>query len=96
MSEYSFHISTVDTYVALECEADRAEREGMTSVATRQRKTATHLRNAEAHMQSLCPEGYAVEVQIVLRLVPSFNTVAPLSSSRKMKAAVDFIDNAMK
>jgi hypothetical protein len=76
MSEYSFHISTVDTYVALECEADRAEREGMTSVVKRQRATATHLRNAEAHMQSICPEGHKVEVQIVLRHVPSFNAVA--------------------
>lgn len=76
MSEYSFDISTVDTYVALECEADRAEREGMTNVAKRQRATALHLRNAEKHMGTICPDGHRVEVQIVLRHVPNVNAVA--------------------
>lgn len=76
MSEYSLHISTVDTYVALECEADRAEREGMTSVVERQRKTALHLRNADAHMQSICPAGHIVVAEIVLKHVPDVNAVA--------------------
>lgn len=75
MSEYSFHISTVDTYVALECEADRAEREGMHGVAKRQREAATHLRNAEAHMIRLCPKGFRVETQIVITHVPDVNPV---------------------
>jgi hypothetical protein len=76
MSEYSFHISTVDTYVALECEADRAEREGIHGVAKRQRATALHLRNAEEQMRKLCPEGHIVEAQIVLRHVVDVNAVA--------------------
>lgn len=75
MSEYSFHISTVDTYVALECEADRAEREGFDRVAERQRKAATHLRNAEAHMMRLCPNGFRVEARIVITHVPDVNPV---------------------
>jgi hypothetical protein len=76
MSEYSFHISTVDTYVALECEADRAERDGIHGVAKRQRATALHLRNAEEKMMQLCPEGHIVVAEIVLRHVVDVNAVA--------------------
>jgi len=75
MSEYSIHINSMDTVVAFECEADRAEREGMTGVAKRQRDTALHIRNAVDHMQSLCPEGYCVELKIVVAHVPNVNPV---------------------
>lgn len=72
-SSYSFHIEATDTSVAYDCEADRAEREGFTGVATRQRAAALHLRNAVHHMQSICPEGYRVETKIVVQHVPSVN-----------------------
>jgi aspartate aminotransferase-like enzyme len=79
MSEYSIHIEATDTFVALECEADRAEREGIHSVAKRQRATALHLRNAVKQMQELCPDGYRVEVKIVLAHTPNVNAVARIN-----------------
>jgi len=75
MSEYSFEISALDTHVALDCEAARAEREGMTAVAKHQRAAALHLRNAVAHMRDLCPEGYRVKTSIVVTHVPDVNAV---------------------
>lgn len=73
LAGYAMSINTIDTAVAFECEAERAEREGMTGVAKRQRDTALHLRNAADHMQKLCPEGYRVEVKIVISHVPDVN-----------------------
>ena len=70
MSEYSFEISTLDVSVALDCEADRAKREGFTLVEERQRKTALHLRNAETHMGKIVPEGHRVRTRIVVDFVP--------------------------
>lgn len=75
MSEYAFHIEATDTSVAFDCEAERAEREGMTNVAERQRAKALHLRNAVHHMQQLCPEGYIVQAKIVVSHVPNVNPV---------------------
>ena len=75
MGNYSFHVSAVDTWVALECEADRAEREGFKGVAERQRAVALHLRNAEHHMEKICPEGFRTEVKIVVSHVPDVNAV---------------------
>lgn len=75
MSEYGFEISSLDTSVALDCEAARAEREGFDGVAKRQRAAALHLRNAVAHMSSVCPEGYRVETRIVVSHVPDVNPV---------------------
>jgi aspartate aminotransferase-like enzyme len=75
MSEYAIHISPMDTSVAFDCEADRAEREGFTHVMERQRATALHLRNAVHHMEKLCPEGYRVETRIVVSHVPKVNPV---------------------
>jgi hypothetical protein len=75
MNEYSFEVSAQDIWVALDCEADRAEREGMTSVAKRQRGAALHLRNASSHMAFLAPEGYRVRTQIVMDFVPDVNAV---------------------
>lgn len=75
MAEYSFPIQSTDTSVAFDCEADRAEREGFINVANRQRATALHLRNAVDHMQSICPEGYGVDVKIVVSHVPNVNAV---------------------
>ncbi len=79
LSGYSMHINMIDTAVAFECEADRAEREGFTSVAKRQRETALHLRNAVLHMEKLCPEGYRVDVKIVVSHVPNVNPVAKIN-----------------
>ena len=70
MSEYSFEISTMDVSVALDCEADRAKREGFKLVEERQRKTALHLRNAETHMGKIVPEGHRVRTRIVVDFVP--------------------------
>jgi hypothetical protein len=70
MSEYSFEISTLDVSVALDCEADRAKREGFKLVEERQRKTALHLRNAETHMGKIVPEGHRVRTRIVVDFVP--------------------------
>lgn len=75
MSEYSFHISALDTSVALDCEADRAEREGFKGVRDRQRATALHLRNAVEHMRTILPEGYRIETKIVISHVPDVNPV---------------------
>ena len=75
MNEYSFEISTIDTHVALDCEAQRAEREGMTVQAARQRVTALHIRNAQAHMTDLCPAGHRVRARIVFDVVPDVNAV---------------------
>ena len=76
MSEYSININPVDTYVAFECEADRADREGMTNCAARQRATALHIRNAEEAMRKLRPEGHRMRVRIVFDFVPDVNPVA--------------------
>ena len=76
MSEYTFPVSVIDTAVALECEADRAAREGFSGVEKRQRAAALHLRNAVEHMQSLCPAGHRTEAVIMLRHVPDVNAVA--------------------
>ena len=75
MTEYAFHIVAMDTSVAFDCEADRAEAEGMTGVAQRQRAAALHLRNAVHHMQQLCPDGFRVETRIVVSHVPDVNPV---------------------
>lgn len=75
MSEYSFHIDSVDTQAAYKCEADRAEAEGFAGVAKRQRAAALHLRNASEHMRVICPEGYRVETRIVVSHVPDVNAV---------------------
>ena len=75
MSEYEFAVNAMDTSVAFDCEADRAEREGFSSVTKRQRATALHLRNAVHHMQKLCPEGFRVETKIVVSHVPNVNPV---------------------
>lgn len=75
MTEYSFEVSALDTWVALDCEADRAAREKMMSVATRQRETALHLRNASAHMNGLCPSGFRTRTRIVVDFVPDVNAV---------------------
>jgi len=74
-SGYAMEINHVDTSVAYDCEADRAEREGFQSVAKRQRANALHLRNAVRHMEKLCPEGYRVQVKIVVSHVPNVNPV---------------------
>jgi hypothetical protein len=53
MTEYVIHGAPItDVRVALECEADRAEREGFANVAERQRALALHIANADAHLQS--------------------------------------------
>lgn len=73
MSEYSFEVSTQDLWVALECEADRAQREGFTSVEDRQRRTALHLRNTDAHMSGLRPDGHRLRARVVFDFVPAVN-----------------------
>ena len=73
MSEYGFEVCGLDLHVALDCEADRAKREGFSGVEERQRKTALHIRNAEAHMLDLCPEGYRMRTRIVIDFVPQVN-----------------------
>ena len=75
MAEYSFHVDATDMHVALDCEADRAEREGFDCVAKRQRAKALHLRNAVHHMQSICPDGFLIETKIVVAHVPNVNAV---------------------
>lgn len=75
MSPYAFEVSGVDVAVALECEADRAEREGFTGVAQRQRAVALHLRNAEHHMEKISPEGHRVKIELVVSHVPAVNAV---------------------
>jgi len=75
LSGYAMHICPMDTSVAYDCEADRAEREGFKNVAKRQRDKALHLRNAVRHMEKLCPKGYRVEVKIVVSHVPNVNPV---------------------
>lgn len=75
MSDYSFEVSVQDVWVALDCEADRAKREGFPGVEARQREVALHLRNASHHMTYLAPEGYRVRTQIVMDFVPAVNSV---------------------
>lgn len=76
MNEYTIHgVSVLDTCVALECEADRAKREGFHGVADRQRAVALHLRNAERHMMAIAPAGHRVQMDVVFRVVPSVNPV---------------------
>lgn len=73
MSAHGFEVSGLDVAVALECEADKAEREGMKGIAKRQRATALHLRNAEHHMAKICPEGFRIKVELVVSHVPAVN-----------------------
>lgn len=75
MNNYSFAVSAVDMFAALDCEADRAESEHMHGVADRQRASALHIRNAVDHMQKFCPEGYRVETKLVFEFVPAVNAV---------------------
>lgn len=91
MAEYSFPIQSTDTSVAFDCEADRAEREGFDNVAKRQRAIALHLRNAVDHMQSICPEGYGVDVKIVVSHVPNVNPVLrdDVRSREKLSKLID-------
>lgn len=73
--EYGFEISAQDTQLAIDCEAKQAEAEGMDGIAKRQRATALHIRNAEAHMVGIVPEGHRVRARIVFDFVPSVNAV---------------------
>ncbi len=66
-------VQTVEVCVALECEADRAKREGFPGVEERQRKLALHLRNAERAMQKLVPEGHRLQMDITFKFVPNVN-----------------------
>ncbi|AYN57996.1 hypothetical protein HWB90_gp046 [Mycobacterium phage Fowlmouth] len=75
MSHYAFEVASMDLSVAFDCEADRAEREGFTGVAERQRANTLHLRNAVDHMVKHCPEGYRVKTEIVVSFVPNVNPV---------------------
>lgn len=75
MTEYSFEISPIDLYVSLDCEGERAEREGLNLVAKRQKDNALHVRNALRHMEKICPEGYRVETRIAFVHVPDVNPV---------------------
>lgn len=75
-SEYTLRgVSTVDVAVALECEADRAQREQFPGVAGRQRELALHLRNAERTMRELTPAGHRVQMDITFKFVPNVNPV---------------------
>lgn len=75
-SEYTLHgVVTTEVVVALECEADRAKREGFPGVEGRQRNLALHLRNAERAMQQLRPDGHRVQMDITFRFVPNVNPV---------------------
>lgn len=74
MSEYTVHgVITTEVAVALECEADRAKREGFPGVEERQRKLALHLRNAERAMMALLPDGHRVQMDITFKFVPNVN-----------------------
>ena len=84
MAEYSFDVGMTDAAVAFDCEADRAEREGFTYVAKRQRATALHIRNAYEHMRSICPDGYRVEMKIVVSHVPNVNPVLTDDARRQI------------
>ncbi|QNJ59259.1 hypothetical protein SEA_MRMIYAGI_45 [Mycobacterium phage MrMiyagi] len=75
MSHYAFEVASMDLSVAFDCEADRAEREGFTSVRDRQQANALHVRNAVAHMVKHCPDGYRVKTEIVVSFVPNVNPV---------------------
>lgn len=96
--QYSFHVDATDTAVAFDCEADRAEREGFTGVTKRQRANALHVRNAVHHMTQICPEGYRVEVQIVVSHVPNVNPVLrdsvrkPISNSATRTLETEICD----
>ena len=73
MRDYVIDFASSDGVAAFGAEADRAEAEGMKGVAERQRATALHLRNAVIHMQKHCPDGYRVQTEIVVSLVPAVN-----------------------
>lgn len=75
MAEYEFSIPATDLSVALDCEADRAAREGFKLVESRQRAAALHLRNAIHAMQKICPEGFVVDTKIVVSHVVQVNPV---------------------
>jgi hypothetical protein len=73
-NEYTLSgVITTEVVVALECEADRAKREGFVGVEERQRKLALHLRNAERAMQKLRPEGHRLQMDITFKFVPDVN-----------------------
>jgi hypothetical protein len=75
-TEYTIHGAPItDVRVALECEADRAEREQFAHVAARQRALALHMANADAHLGKLAPDGYRVQLDLVFRIVPNVNAV---------------------
>jgi hypothetical protein len=73
--EYGFELSAQDLSVALDCEADRAQREGFKHVTERQRASALHIRNAVSHMSIHKPEGYRVRTRVVVDYVPDVNPV---------------------
>jgi hypothetical protein len=77
INEYTIPgVSTQDIFVALECEAERAEGEGFTGVAERQRALALHLQNAEHAMQQLDrPVGHRLQMNITFTFVPVVNPV---------------------
>lgn len=68
-------VITTEVVVALECEADRAKREGFPGVEARQRELALHLRNAERTMRKLVPEGHRLQMDITFKFVPNVNPV---------------------
>ena len=74
-SHYAIHVPPTDLSVALDCEADRAEKERFPNVAKRQRELALHIRNASHHATQHCPEGFRVQftlqVEYVLNVNPS-------------------------
>jgi hypothetical protein len=75
-NEYTIKgVTTNDVVVALECEADRAKREGFPGVEERQRKLALHLRNAEHAMQKLAPAGHRLQMDVTFHFVPDVNPV---------------------
>jgi hypothetical protein len=75
-TEYSIHIdSVVDLVVALECEANRAQTEGMYSVASRQRALALHIENAVHHLARHQPDGYRLDVTLDFHFKADVNPV---------------------
>lgn len=76
VNEYGFEVCGLDLHVALDCEADRAKREGFKLVEKRQRETALHIRNAGHAMMELCPPGHRLRTRIVIDFVPDVNAAA--------------------
>ena len=75
INEHVIPAEPTDTHVAFDCEADRARKEGMKSVADRQAATALHIRNAEAAMSKIKPAGHRIRMRIVFDFVPDVNPV---------------------